>query len=322
MNRYVMPHGTMSRDVGGGVLLIQDGALGTTTSGGPFQNWPALSGSDISRAEIKALEALKEQKVNLGVAFAECQQTADLVGSSASKIGRSFSQLAHGQFRKAAQTLGVNPRHAPRHWLELQYGWKPLLSDVYGAIDSLQRTQSEHWVVTTKGAVKNVLKADTLFQDSARSTLRKESGFSGVFVRLDYEPGNTFLSSLANVGMTNPLEILWEKVPYSFVVDWFLPIGGWLGSMDAAYGWRFKSGSRSEFRKKIVSVTSAGVYYPVVACSYAGNEKYVDLKRTVYSSSPLPRFPGLKNPVSLAHAANGLSLLAQAFGRSPTRGVR
>jgi hypothetical protein len=302
--------------------LIRSGRLGSNMIGGPQGNWPALTSTEIGRAEIKALQKLKEQKVNLGVAFAETQQTADLIGSSASRIGRSFSHLTHGRPRAAAQALGLNPRQAPNHWLELQYGWKPLLSDVFGAVDSLQRLQSEHWVVTAKGSYKDGREQTMYFNNSATNCLRKESGFSGVFVRLDYEPGNTFLSSLANVGLTNPLEVLWEKVPYSFIVDWFVPIGGWLGSMDAAYGWKFKSGSCTLFRKKYVYGKSNGPSGYIDKSDYAGSERYIDLKRTVYTSSPLPSFPGIKNPVSLVHAANGLSLLASAFGRSSPRGVR
>lgn len=36
----------------------------------------------------------------------------------------------------------------------------------------------------------------------------------------------------AKVGLTNPLSVAWELIPFSFVVDWFLPIGKYLDALD------------------------------------------------------------------------------------------
>lgn len=50
-------------------------------------------------------------------------------------------------------------------------------------------------------------------------------------------------------GIANPALVLWEMVPFSFAVDWFLDIGGYLESLGALNGlviddyWRTYGGS-------------------------------------------------------------------------------
>lgn len=302
---------------GGSVYTLRQGTLPTSFfGGGNFggKGTPVFIPGAVNRCNIKALLMLKNQKVNLGVAFAEAQQTADLVGSVASRIGKSYNALQKGNFRQAANALGVNPRLAPRNWLELQYGWKPLLSDVYGATQALQTAPRDGWIVSVKGAERESLNDSWVYTSGVTAAMEWEQrGFRGAFVRLDYTPGNTFFNALSSVGMTNPLEVLWEKVPYSFVVDWFYPIGDWLSSMDAAYGFIFKSGSSSELVK--TSMVGKGISWGnSFDASYTRSTKYVRLVRKVLSSSPIPFPPGFKNPVSVGRMANGMSLLASAFG--------
>jgi hypothetical protein len=103
-------------------------------------DWP--SGSGVANDSlITALGNLKNSKINLGVAWAERSLTARLIGDTAKTLAKSYTHVLRGQTRKAMRSLGVpNSKSAPvsgnaaGRWLELQYGWKPLLSDVYGAL--------------------------------------------------------------------------------------------------------------------------------------------------------------------------------------------
>jgi hypothetical protein len=106
-------------------------------------------------------------------------------------------------------------------------------------------------------------------------------------------------------------------VPFSFVVDWMLPIGDWLGTLDATAGLEFVSGSCSLLTRNTRRVIPLGLSPPKDGYNSlkGGRGKFVRLTRTVYGSPPFASFPSMKNPASLGHMANGLSLLAQAFGR-------
>lgn len=306
--------------VTGGRKIYVDGNLG--------QGWTGSvavlphAGELLQPCETKALLKLKDQKVNLGVALAEAQQTANFVGSAAARYAQTYQAFRRGQFKRAwSQATGISShRSVPKRWLEYQYALNPLLQDVKGSFDALKQHPSYDWVVTAKASMRIPVELDetkTNLIGSYGNIRRTEVGFKGCFVRLDFQPGNTFLSSLSQVGVTNPLEIIWEKVPFSFVVDWFLPIGDWLSAMDATYGWQFLSGSRSFLTRSRVTFRSAGTTRPseMTMFSCQGSGKTLNLSRLVYLTSPLPSFPGIKNPVSLGHMANGLSLLSQVFGR-------
>lgn len=306
--------GTLKVDYVSNVRRVYTGLL---SGSGAATNTPLLAESANQRrkVEIDALIKLKDQKINLGVALAEAKQTANLVGTTASRIGRAYTAAKRGNWKGVGNALGTTLKKTPKNWLEAQYAWKPLLSDVYGAVEALSLTEKLGWLVTTKAVdieeVRSKFTSASTFGCTRTSLVQDR----GVFVRLDYLPSNQFLSTLANVGVTNPLEIIWEKVPFSFVVDWMVPIGDWLSAMDATLGYDFLSGSRTSRRRTIATVGLSDSPLIMAGSRISGRARNVNLSRVVYASSPIPALPRIKDPFSLGHVANGLSLLATAFGR-------
>ena len=292
----------------------------------------ATSAMSTSAALAAARVKLKNGSVNLGVAYGERKATSRQLGDTAKRMADAVRALRRGEFRNAARRLGIlsdpgKPRGSnwTNHWLQLQYGWKPLLSDVYGACEALTRRPMSDWNVTTtayrsdhdqwtfysppqSGSIGNLVNCCSVVAERQR----------GVFVRIDATPVNDLTMSLTSLGITNPLLVAWELVPYSFVVDWVLPVGQWLDSLDALLGYGPAWTSISSYRKtnwvdvglsKDYSATS-WVHY-----NYIGTKELVNVNRTATSGVPIPAFPRFKDPRSLGHMANGLSLLAQAFGR-------
>lgn len=268
-----------------------------------------------NQAVIQALAKLKDQRINLGVAMAEAQKTADMLGSISSRIARGYRALRKKDPKGAARALGFTDKGAiPNQWLEYQYGITPLLQDLKGGWDELQRQQGWSWVTTVRAERR-----------SEERILQEYGGYLGTIdtkwdhrcaVSLSYRPRQYALQSIARTGLSNPAEILWELVPFSFVVDWMYPVGDALHALDATVGYEFLHGSCTKFTRGVGHVvpkwgpTSMGR----LAMVSPGVGKSVKFNRTVYASSPLPRPPSLKNPLSLGHMANGLSLLASIFG--------
>ncbi len=289
-------------------------------------------------ARNKLLGKIKDSSVNLGVVYGERQRTADLVGSTAANIASAYRNLRRGNFTKAAEDLGVpaakrgrsrfNKDYAKRGadaaaggWLALQYGWKPLLEDIYGSVDAIRRrNESPQYVTTTKRQQR--------LTPEARLVVTKNSGLKTTkllygFKRTDVKYGVTYYKApspartMAQLGISNPLLVAWELVPYSFVVDWFLPVGGYLEGLDATNGLEFYSGYRTLFSlvEATEIITSSGEY----------NEQYTDnnfttssfkevyVNRATLSAFPTPAFPPFKNPVSKDHLLNGLALLVKSF---------
>jgi hypothetical protein len=279
----------------------------------------SLRSSNLVKARVK----LKKSDVNLGVAFAERKETAHLLGDTATRLAKSIRQLRHGNVRNAMNELGISskrgePRgsNVPQQWLGMQYGWKPLLSDVYGACSALEKAPAADWRVTTKAASKST-QGWTHQWTGLGAGLGSAKVENSNYTRLDALPGNELLGSLASLGITNPLLIVWERVPFSFLVDWALPIGDWLDSVDALLGYESCFYSSSDYT--VCNWETRGVDDRLedqrFKNDYRESKKLVRLYRETSDSVPLPTFPRIKDPTSLGHMANGLALLAGQFGR-------
>ena len=140
-----------------------------------------------------------------------------------------------------------------------------------------------------------------------------------VGVQLTYKLSSPVLAELSSLGLINPAEIIWELTRYSFVVDWLIPVGGWLSSLTSDVGYSFVSGSLSRTARMRYQ-SSDVLFNPPLAPNlsvlqlspprWAGTRK--SFVRTCYAGSPVPGLY-VKNPLSLKHAANAIALLAKAF---------
>lgn len=270
-----------------------------------------------TRAQIAALLQVKDQSVNLAQAWAERRMTADLVADTALKLARAYSAARKGNFSKAAKALGARPKKTASNWLELQYGWLPLLQDVHGAAEALaKRDAPEHWTITGKGVVREPWHTKVTRWSGYKRGQIVARGMQGAFVRLDYIPANDFFTNLSSLGLTNPAQLAWELLPYSFVVDWIWPVGDWLSSLDATVGLTFLSGSVTRRREGngfwyADPIDEAG--YTTKTANYRSTSRYLSLSRSVYLTSPIPYPPPPKNPFSFTRMANALALCSQAF---------
>lgn len=206
-------------------------------------------------------------------------------------------------------------------WLEYSYGWKPLLSDVYSHAEALAEYLTQHQnVVRRAGARASSSQEKTsrgsVSLDWAYFRYTKVSKRGEVGVR--YSNENV---SAANVfGLQNPLLVAWELVPFSFVVDWFLPIGNAIESLTATDGLTFHSGYESYFVEARNDWTSYGnVPYGsatnrwVPYGSLKSGKVEIIFQRTVLNSFPQPSFPAFKDWRSLSHGASAIALLNSLF---------
>lgn len=274
----------------------------------------------------QALKNLKNQAVNYGVAFFELGETTDLLLNTVGKITRSVKTYRANNPKDWLKVLRSPSREGydvPGGWLELQYGWNPLLSDVGKAINQMhdKSVDLNAYNATVRGRARNTV----------RETFYKANGYTGagpglpcwicpmvtkqeVRVRLDYYMSGPILATLSSLGLTNPLEIVWEKLPYSFVVDWVVPVGNYLSLWDADYGWTFKGGSITTIARcegRSGAMTSGYGYSERSGCTWGENS--FSMRRQTLNSSPWPRVPNIKNPFTAGHIANAMSLLVNCF---------
>jgi len=304
----------------------------------PFQT--GTPSSDLEdRALTSALNKLKGNQVNIGVALAEAKQTARLLTEGAKTIADGVTRYRRLNVRdwKAVQEWERGGRmhwdrrqwrKIPRKWLELQYGWNPLMSDIHGACTALEKTWNQKYpligVQASASETEQKFRTGTGQYGSTR-TERTDYVHSHK-VALYFLLANSWLAQFNALGLVNPALIVWEKVPYSFVVDWFLPIGNWLSALDADFGYTFKAGTHSAVTRGRGNIIGGTIKRRAVGWIPSGDlgsvtSTYFEWRRDRYTSLPVPGLH-FKNPISPYHIANAMSLLVEAFSRSGKKPIR
>lgn len=121
-------------------------------------------------------------------------------------------------------------------------------------------------------------------------------------IKCRYVIRDASLKTLAQVGITNPAATVWELIPYSFVFDWIIPVGGYLESLDALIGVEDLTVQRST--KQIVGIESVGALGTMLG-TWETRERFTNTG--TLALPPLTYKPS----TSLKAVLNGLSLLAQ-----------
>jgi len=279
--------------------------------------------------ELDALLKLKDAKVNLGVSFGERKQAAGMMLDRLGKIANAYRAFKQGRFRDAARNLGLGWKDAPRNWLEYQYGWKPMLGDIYTACreinekDRSSPPRTQYYVRAMRSDHSESKTVTASNSVGARKIYIDEHTFD-VQVRFDFKPKENMghLQTLDQWGVFNPLEIAWELVPFSFVVDWAVPVGQYLSALSAAAPYDFVAGSSTRFLKaQRKALLEPGTANSSAVCLYAygrGDFTRRRMSRQLYLAFPFPSFRSVaasRNPTSqtiVTRTANAVSLITEA----------
>jgi len=316
---------------GGGIL--QNGVLP------PSDVAPSVAAAVDDLAITQLLGNIKDMKTNVAQMIAERKQTMSLVVTTAIRFARMFTALKRGDIRGAADSVGASYSRknrkryhtsvradphgtAAKAWLELQYGWKPLLQDCFGSAEMIAKIHSGDLSSVAEGKCVRPIN-ETSISGPLWDRLTEHSDVRyTVKYKLHYGTPNINLSLAGQLGLTNPALLAWELLPYSFVVDWFLPIGNWINTLDATVGLEFISGTRVTHlagSRKSTLVHSKDPSSPLSVktdmAQWSKKTVTVKIVRSRLTSFPRAGFPRFKSPLSPIHAGNALALLVCVFRR-------
>lgn len=182
----------------------------------------------VSRARAKFSEN------NFGESLVEFTETVGLLNKTMGTLFRGFSYAKNGQWSKLGR-LWDNPgavsrmsklppsKRLAKGYLEFQFGWAPLLSDVYSAVEAYSnglattgdRIRKKSGQLTTKRNLDRPLEATA----TASGIVRNQGA-----------------ARLNQLGLSNPALMAWNKLPFSFLIDWFVPVSTYLGGITASAG--------------------------------------------------------------------------------------
>jgi hypothetical protein len=278
-----------------------------------------------------AMDQVKDMKVNFAQFIAEREQVVNMVNDVVKRITTAITSIRRRDFRSATAALGLssNPRNLSHsvasNWLAYQYGWKPLLSDVKGFAEHFARNaggRPQMIRVSVKRSAKSSIwlgSGTNSYGGPVRLSFGERT--TNARVGLEFSVTNDLHRQGSELGISDPLLLAWELLPYSFVVDWFLPIGNFLQRLNYDSGLSFVTGytvlfsTQSGSANNVAKDTSNGVTGRIYDGSGDLSWKHSALNRDVLSSPPRPVLPSFKDPFSPVHTLNALALMRTAFGR-------
>jgi len=295
--------------------------------------------NDDLKLYAKLADAVKGHSFDLGVALAEGHQTVAMLLNTVRRVTGAVASLKKGRIDLALRHLGAVPE--PRHmknfrrfnpekvrkvtksgkvvfqakpltvdqvsamWLEIQYGWRPLYSDVYESMKAYSAITDKSRQSRISVSVKKRAKA-TGSLANAWTRLDEET----VSKRITYEMEEK-LSTARSLNLLDPRSAAWEVLPWSFVADWFIPIGTYFSALSSI---PHLKGRFLIQQKDVCDVTKIGMSSSVLYSGAKAVFREITYDRTISTTLavPLPRFKSLRDALSLGHVENALALLQQA----------
>lgn len=286
--------------------------LPTMSYGQPYGGaWPGVPAGLENQAVSALLSKAKGNQWNAPVFVMEGRKTVQMVCSRATQMVFAIRALRRGRFDIFLDNLHKVDRRDPKHrkarrafnsdfgrdplraasdmWLEYTYGWTPFMSDVRNAAFALMDAveNEPNRIARFTGSAKS---EQHVFNPSVKWEVSPESTgpyFADVkdSVRFVWRAAPNDLDLPARFGLGNPLEIGWELLPFSFVADWFLPIGDYLSALDVPYRFAHQGGTRGLFRQiRQRGFTNQSDWWTAVQGSFAS--EYLRVRRFPLSGPP------------------------------------
>jgi hypothetical protein len=286
-------------------------------------------GNVFASSLTKALNGLNKDSLQTGADLGEGRETLGMIASNASQIARALLAARQGNWGAIPGILGMNRRDVlngkflSNQWLQYQYGWKPLFGSLHDSVEKfMSPANPTPQLLISKGFAghESTVTKNSLFDNSV-STLSIKQQAKTVLIAEIARPG---LRKAAEWGLVNPASVAWELVPFSFVVDWFVPVGNVLSAATDTAGLTFKAGYSNT--KTTNTWTYTGPSYSN-SQSYSQNgrirtdtqarspakyqEKSWSFSRIPLFGFPTPQFYAKTNPWSAPHIKNALALVRQ-----------
>jgi len=280
-----------------------------------------------NQEEYKLLAKIRNKvnghSFNMGVSLAEVDKLAGTVNSTLRTLSYGVVDLLTGNFGRFARRLGTSPP-SPKavrrlkatdvsgRFLEMRYAWEPVINDVYESAKAFEALSNGPRQQTFRSAVRKVTMVPFVTNYCGGRSFRRTVSKQYLFEM--YEEMDAF----RQMGLGNPLSIVWERIPYSFVVDWFLPIGTYLELIGQIPFMKGRWCRTSKFLEEYSGIAGDyGLSWSIVAFPSADIRR-LNMKREISFSPPSVPRPNLKvqGAVQGKRLQNAVSLAHQIFARA------
>lgn len=251
-----------------------------------------------NRALSKVYDKIRQSNLNLAVDIAEWKQTAVMLRNAVRAVRkplRTFTQSVK-RYRKAVgqerfskeMTDGLGGA-----WLAWTYGWNPLAGSISDLLALTDRIVNVSHRVKGRAYIKSEEKGS--FGSLPRNDWSAQ-GMNGIEYTIRYRVDDAQKAKLSAMTSLDPKLIAWELTTLSFVVDWFVDIGGYLELAEAALGRGlvFESGQKTTLTIAATTSSLSQTSGTVLNGTFGrgvGTYKKVSFSRVRLYSFPSPRQP-------------------------------
>jgi len=283
-------------------------------------------------------------KSGWGENLAQARDAVGMVSQRALQLAKFTKEISRGRFGDAARTLGVqipktirrrwyqgrdgiwrqrerrarqyNWRHDANGlgsaWLEFHFGWAPLVSDIHDSVQTMTRANFDpssringSSSQTGQGFTINTNDEIHVHWDRWQAYANEHMSAS-----VSVSNPNAFLAN--QFGVVNPATLVWNLIPYSFVVDWFANVSQVLDSMTDFVGVSVTRSSHASFQRHTREIFDLWHHPDADGRSLGSGSQHYTVMCDRGTSLPLPELE-VTMPAGLSpqRGATAISLLLQ-----------
>lgn len=296
-------------------------------------DWSASSlpgySTHVSAAYNQAYERLRSEcsdSAGWGENIAQAGKARNMFNDRLVQMARAAGALRKGRFGDVASILktpvpsGVSKRKAlSQNFLEFEYGWKPLISDVQSSWSILTSDPGVRWIRgRSRFSLRNTVYSHSSYGNGGYFWSRNENWIDyTVTCRTGVRISNPNLFLANQLGFLD-LALPWKLMPFSFVVDWFVNVEQVISSATDWFGVTLIHPHVSYFQKGggLINTSARNNYPNGTSSSSTGSTRRngVLLRRSLGIPSPslvIKPFKGF----SLQRGAQAAGLVMAVFGK-------
>lgn len=206
-------------------------------------------------ARIRLMEKIKGEDWNLSTFLGELPETIQYFRKTINSAVDFYRAVKRGDLagvkraaKRALRRAGKDPRRelhrrggqAADKWLEWRYAISPLVYDLDDALKVLYGKRNT--IITRRSAGGASGQSRQVISERERLVSLEAKWQSRCVAYYRVSPS---AEAFKKLGLINLAATLWELTPLSFVVDWLIPIGRYVGTLDAMMGVSVLSSTRS-----------------------------------------------------------------------------
>lgn len=298
-----------------------------------------------AKAAIKARNNVSPTIVQGLVSLAELHKTVRLVKDLAGTLAKTGLAILRGGNPAEIKNLVLGLRRDQRgsardivegvssRYLQYRYGTRILIMEVQGVLKALNPNRRTPMRATARGNESQtaISTADKVLSNiySGNSTFRFTSGQTISARAYVLYQADLSYQLARDFGLYDIPGSLWDIVPYSFVVDWFIPIQNWLQALTPKVGIKVLAegvtvSNHTHVESMIISHTepqingSTKLYHRVGHIGLTDRYSLKTKTRTPTLNVAL-RLPPIDVRLDAAKCLDAIALLIQAGKQMPSR---